>query len=86
MKLEDTVKMMLSDDEKEQLKAEYLQLVIRLRKLLDYWAKLDDRVTAEGGYILSQITAMKDYQIALSKRLRLVGLMPSKLDNEIEEE
>ena len=41
MEYKDTVDMMLSDDYKERMKAEYYQLKIRMEKLKDFILKID---------------------------------------------
>lgn len=80
MKLEDTIGLMCSDDFKDRLKAEYLQLVIRLHMLMNYWQTMEDRLSLEGGHILEQIGAMKSYKSALRRRLYDAGLFPDTLD------
>lgn len=42
MELKDTIELMQSADWKERFKAEYLQCVIRLKKLVDYIHDLED--------------------------------------------
>lgn len=86
MKLEDTIGLMCSDDYKDRLKAEYLQLSIRMRDANRYWEKLEDKTTPEGGHLLEQIGAMKSYRSALRKRLYDAGLFPDSLDAVIGEE
>ncbi len=81
MKLDDTIGLMCSDNYKDRLKAEYLQLVIRLKKLTDYWVNLEDKVSVEGSYALEQITVMKEYRIVLRKRMLLNRMSPNKLDD-----
>ncbi len=80
MKLEDTIGLMCSDDYKDRLKAEYLQLLIRIRLLDIYWKSLEDKLSPEGAYILEQMGSMKAYRSALRKRLYSVGLFPDTLD------
>ena len=80
MKLDDTIGLMCSDDYRDRLKAEYLQLVIRLRDLRHYWDKMEDRLSPQGSRILEQIGAMKAYRSVLRKRLYTEGLLPDSLD------
>ena len=80
MKLEDTIGLMCSDDYKDRLKAEYLQLSIRMRLLDIYWKNMDDKLSPEGGHVLEQIGAMKAYKSALRRRLYSSGLFPDTLD------
>lgn len=86
MQLDETIGLMCSDDYKDRLKAEYLQLGIRLRKLMRYWHELDDRTTPEGAHVFEQMEAMRAYQTALRKRLYDAKLLPDTLDEIIEEE
>lgn len=80
MKLEDTIGLMCSDDYKDRLKAEYLQLVIRMRKLNRYWETMEDKLSPAGSYVLEQIGTMKAYRSILRKRLYAEGLLPDSLD------
>lgn len=88
MHLDETIGLMCSDDYKDRLKAEYLQLGIRLRNLMCHWHELDnnDRTTPEGSHLFEQMEAMRAYKTALGKRLCDVKLIPSALDSVIEEE
>jgi len=70
MKLEDTIGLMCSDDHRDRLKAEYLQLVIRLNKAQKQFSHMDDKLSVEGGHLLQQIGAMKEYRSALRKHLQ----------------
>ena len=80
MKLDETIGLMCSDDYKDRLKAEYLQLAIRLQAAKNRWDKMEDRVSAEGGHLMEQIVAMKTYKHALYKRLCDNDLFPDSLD------
>jgi len=80
MKLEDTIGLMCAEDYKDRLKAEYLQLIIRLRDLHTYWVNMEDRLSPQGSYILEQLGAMKAYRSVLRKRLYVEGLFPDSLD------
>lgn len=80
MKLDETIGLMCSDDYRDRLKAEYLQLVIRLRNIQNYWANMEDKLSPIGSYILEQIGAMKAYRLILKKRLYAEGLLPDSLD------
>lgn len=87
MKLEDTIGLMCSDDYKDRLKAEYLQLVLRLRSINRYWESMgDNAASAEGSHVLEQMIAMKTYKAALYKRLNDNGLFPETLDAIVGEE
>lgn len=73
MELKDTVDMMLSDDYKERFKAEYLQLVIRIRKLqklLDDYenGRLDFTLSVPVEKLFRQWQYMTDYLIVLKDR------------------
>lgn len=80
MKLDDTIGLMCAEDYRDRLKAEYLQLVIRLRDLHTYWINMEDRLSPQGSYILEQLGAMKAYRSVLKKRLYTEGLFPDSLD------
>lgn len=80
LKLEDTIGLMCSDNYKDRLKAEYLQLIIRLRKAENKWRSMDSRMGAEGQHLLSQITAMKSYRYALRNRMEDEGVFAETLD------
>ena len=80
MKLEDTIGLMCAEDYRDRLKAEYLQLVIRLRNLSAYWDRIEDRFSPQGSYIFEQLIAMKTYRSVLRKRMYHEGLLPDSLD------
>lgn len=73
MKLEETVKMMMSEDYKERFKAEYYQLLNRYIKLLDMvekWEedKLDFIPTCPLSTYVMQLDAMEAYLSVLEAR------------------
>ena len=81
MQLEKTVDLMLSDDYKDRLKAEYHQLTNRankLRKLLKDWSdgKLDKKFVPECPYYLLkwQLRTMDDYIYVLKTRAEVEGI------------
>ncbi len=73
MQLIDTVKMMNSEDYKERFRAEYLQVVIRYKKLKAMLSKWDNKilnfepVCPRSTYNM-QIKAMEDYIAVLEAR------------------
>lgn len=79
MSLKDTVDLMLSGDYKERLKAESIQLKIRIQKLDKYIAELENQhKRAEAEYkkkarllehFKEQRTAMENYSELLDKQL-----------------
>ena len=73
MELNDTVKMMSSDDYKERFRAEYYQTVIRygkLKNMLDRWdnGNLNFVPTCPRSIYNMQIRAMSDYITVLEAR------------------
>ena len=73
MELNDTVKMMNSDDYKERFRAEYRQTVIRygkLKNMLDRWddGNLNFTPTCPRSTYNMQIRAMADYIAVLEAR------------------
>lgn len=73
MELNDTVKMMNSDDYKERFRAEYCQTVIRygkLKNMLDRWddGNLNFTPTCPRSTYNMQIRAMADYIAVLEAR------------------
>lgn len=80
MELKDTVDMMLSNDYKERLKAEYYQAKIRydtLGKMLSDWdnGKLDFTPTCPKMVLAAQHGAMQDYLDILERRVFEEGLV-----------
>lgn len=69
--LKDTIDLMCSEDYKDRLLAEYLQLNIRLRKLLD---KYINAYTYAKDMIKMQIDAMTEYGNILEIRLNMEGV------------
>lgn len=80
MKIEDTIGLMCSDDYRDRLKAEYLQLIIRLKGAQRYFNNMDEKLSIEGGHILQQISAMKEYRSALRRRLADNDIFADTLD------
>ena len=75
MELKDTVNLMLSDDFKDRLKAEYIQTKIRLDKLTKYIKKLGKFPESEYEVsIFSQWWVLNQYKEILYKRLKLLGI------------
>ena len=79
MNLNDTVKMMNSEDYKERFKAEYYQLEIRIDKLksmLSDWCAGELTFSATCPYDLleAQLNSMKVYQHFLRERAALEGI------------
>ena len=77
MELKDTVKLMLSDHWQDRLKAEYLQLDIRIKKLevrIEFLTKEARQLGAsriELMFLRRQIKHMKKYRQELEARLML---------------
>ena len=79
MELKDTIELMNSADYKERFKAEYLQIVVRYKKLkamLDKWdaGKLDFTPTCPRSAYNIQIKAMTDYIAILEVRAVMEGI------------
>ncbi len=77
--LKDTCDMMTSEDYKERFRAEYMQLVIRYRKLkamLDNWdrGELKFTPTCPRSTYSMQIRAMADYIAVLEARAVMEGV------------
>lgn len=73
MELKDTISLMTSEDYKERFKAEYIQNVVRYKKLkamLDKWdnGKLDFSPTCPRSTYNIQVKAMTDYIAVLEAR------------------
>ena len=79
MELKETVDLMLSEDRKERLKAEYQQTKIRLEKLEAYIAKADagEPIEAEDSVdvLMAQGQAMHNYLYFLEIRMKMSGLI-----------
>ena len=86
MNLEDTIGLMCSDNYKDRMKAEYIQLVIRMKKLAARIEESDK--TSPGGYHMRmQMNAMKYYRDALRTRMEMDFEMNVKsLDSILEED
>ena len=79
MELNDTVKMMNSEDYKERFRAEYCQTVIRygkLKNMLDRWdnGNLNFTPTCPRSTYNMQITAMTNYIAVLEARAVMEGV------------
>lgn len=79
MELKETIEMMNSADYKERFKAEYMQLVIRYKKLaamLEKWDKgeLTFNPTCPRSTYNLQIKAMTDYIAVLEARAVMEGI------------
>ena len=79
MELKDTVKLMLSDDWRDRLKAEWLQLTIRCRKLSDFINAADRgekkyKSDRDKFHMKKQREAMYGYIIALEHRMKDAGI------------
>lgn len=74
MELKDTIDLMLSDNWKDRLQAEYFQLDIRIKKLEPYIELLTKEAKQKGGrldlmFLRRQIKHMKKYRQELETRL-----------------
>lgn len=79
MELKDTISLMTSEDYKERFKAEYIQNVVRYKKLkamLDKWdnGKLDFSPTCPRSTYNIQVRAMTDYIAVLEARAVMEGI------------
>ena len=79
MELKDTISLMTSEDYKERFKAEYIQIVVRYKKLkamLDKWdnGKLDFSPTCPRSTYNIQVKAMTDYIAVLEARAVMEGI------------
>lgn len=77
LRLKDTVPWMLSNDWKDQLKAEYWQLRIRISDLVP---KMDTDDPEEKSYILGLNSTMVEYLKALEERAVECGIMDFIMD------
>ena len=82
MELKETIDLMLSDNRKDRLKAEYWQTKARLGKLTSYIEKLeaggepdvDDSIDV----LQAQYTAMKEYLYFLELRMKMYGFLAAE--------
>ena len=82
MELNETVGLMLSEDRKERLKAEYWQTKNRMERLTSYISKLeaggepdvDDSIDV----LQAQSTAMNDYLYFLEIRMKMYGFLAAE--------
>ena len=84
--LEDTVALMVSDDFRDRLKAEYIQLVLRMRGCLARFDSLDPRTCAEGQWLNSQLIAMGHYRDVLRSRMYDQNIRVELIDDLLREE
>ncbi len=86
MKLKDTVELMLSDDFRDRLKAEYEQLNIRIQKLeaaIEHWTRDKNKLNRPVYLPLlrRQMHHMKAYRKVLSERMWLIELNGNAREN-----
>ena len=86
--LSETVELMLSEDYKERLRAEYYQLRIRyqkLKNLLDKWNndELDIEPSCPKGLLMWQLHDMESYLYHLGERAKYEGIYFELEENEI---
>ena len=82
MELKETIDLMLSDNRKDRLKAEYWQTEARLEKLTSYISKLeaggepdvDDSIDV----LQAQHAAMKEYLYFLELRMKMYGFLAAE--------
>ena len=79
MELKDTISLMTSEDYKNRFKAEYIQNVVRYKKLksmLDKWdnGKLDFSPTCPRSAYNIQVKAVTDYIAVLEARAVMEGI------------
>lgn len=84
MELKDTISLMTSTDYKDRFKAEYIQNVVRYKKLkamLDKWdnGKLDFSPTCPRSTYNIQVKAMTDYIAVLEARAVMENIELSEL-------
>lgn len=85
MELKDTIKLMQSADYKDRFLAEYLQVVIRSRKLqamLDKWdaGTLDFTPTCSKAVLYAQLANMQCYRDVLKRRAKIEGIDLSEIE------
>lgn len=68
LNLKDTIPLMVSEDYRDRLKAEYFQLVLRIKKLEIRLEEVDDELLA------AQLTIMEAYRKILKERLTKEGI------------
>ncbi|MBR1393379.1 MAG: hypothetical protein IJ561_06040 [Ruminococcus sp.] len=82
MELNETIDLMLSDNRKERLKAEYWQTKNRMEKLNAYIAKLNAGQEADvddsADVLKAQSQAMKEYLYFLEVRMQMYGFLPAE--------
>ena len=82
MELKETVDLMLSEDRRERLAAEYWQTKTRVEKLDAYIAKADagDEIEAEDSIevLMAQGAAMHEYLYYLEIRMKMYGFIPAE--------
>lgn len=85
MNLEDTIGLMCSDNFRDRMKAEYIQLGIRLKKLDKTLEDLDG-TAPEGQHMRMQRNAMKYYRDALRYRMEDQKINFHSIDELLEED
>ncbi len=85
MELKDTIELMQSSDYKDRFRAEYLQVVIRVRKLqamLDKWedGSLNFKPTCPKAVLYAQLSNMQCYRDVLRRRADLEGIDLSEME------
>lgn len=85
MELKDTIELMQSPDYKDRFRAEYLQVVIRVRKLqamLDKWedSSQDFKPTCPKAVLYAQLSNMQCYRDVLRRRADLEGIDLSEME------
>lgn len=82
MTMNETIDLMLSEDSKDRLKAEYWQTKHRVEKLDAYIAKADagEPIEAEDSaeVLMAQGSAMHDYLYFLEMRMKMNGFLEAE--------
>ena len=85
MTLEDTIGLMCSENFKDRMKAEYIQLNLRMGKLQTYMQNVA-LSTADGQHLREQMNGMKYYRDALRNRMIDLEMNVNSLDSVIEDD
>jgi len=78
MKLEDTVGLMCSDDERDRMKAEYIQLCVRLGDLVKKLGEAGVSASTIDGWV--QVGYMTSYRDVLRGRMTDIGINVDLID------
>lgn len=81
MELSETVGLMCSEDFRDRLKAEYIQLRIRMQSLERYLSDLEKKTTKEGQHMRAQLNSMVYYRNALRDRMVDLGVEVDLIDD-----